>query len=162
MPKSITGSVGLGGRNFPPNDVLTVQFLLNCVPIENGGPDPELVLDGITGPKTIRAIQQFQKANFGFFDGRVDPGGRTLRALQQFDPEPNLPLGFGGGKSGFGRSKKGGGGPRFKKGGLGPGKDPGGKIAPGPDPGGKTSPGGKFGGKSAPGGKLSPRPGFKF
>jgi peptidoglycan hydrolase-like protein with peptidoglycan-binding domain len=139
-----------------------VQFLLNCVPTDSGGPDPELVMDGIAGPKTIGAIQQFQQMNFGFADGRVDPSGRTLRALQEFDPEPNLPLGLFGGKSGFGRSKKGDGRPRSKKGGPGFGGDPGGKSAPGPNFGGKTFPGGKFGGKSAPGGKFGPRPGSKF
>lgn len=32
MPKTIAGSVGRGGRNYPASDVMTVQYLLNCVP----------------------------------------------------------------------------------------------------------------------------------
>ena len=39
MPKAISGSVGRGGR-FPPSDVMTVQYLLNCVPASQGGPSP--------------------------------------------------------------------------------------------------------------------------
>jgi peptidoglycan hydrolase-like protein with peptidoglycan-binding domain len=140
--------------------VVTVQFLLNCVPVQQGGPQPELVMDGIAGPKTNRAIEVFQLRNLGFADGRVDPGGRTLRALQQFDPAPNQPLGFGGGKRGG--TKKGGGFPLGKKSGPGLGADFGGKTGPGGKFGGKTAPGGKFGGKSAPGGKLGGGPGFKF
>ena len=86
MPKPIDGSVGRGGRSFPAKHVLTVQYLLNCVPAGSGGPQPELVMDGICGPKTIKAIETFQRQNLGFADGRVDRGGRTLQALQQFDP----------------------------------------------------------------------------
>jgi hypothetical protein len=93
MPKSITGSVGRGGRNFPASDVMTVQYLLNCVPATQGGPSPELVVDGAAGPKTIAAIEKYQRAIAGACDGRVDPGGATLRALQARDPYPNQPLG---------------------------------------------------------------------
>jgi peptidoglycan hydrolase-like protein with peptidoglycan-binding domain len=76
----------------PPQSVLIVQYLLNCVPAGNGGPVPELVVDGMAGPKTIAAIQKFQKTNFNFADGRVDPNGKTLKALQPYDPYPNAPV----------------------------------------------------------------------
>ena len=72
MPKTITSSVGRGGRNFPPVDVMTVQYLLNCVPMQHGGANPELVVDGAVGPKTIAAIEKFQRGNVGACDGRVD------------------------------------------------------------------------------------------
>jgi peptidoglycan hydrolase-like protein with peptidoglycan-binding domain len=93
MAKNITGSVGRGGRNYPPSDVMTVQYLLNCVPALQGGPSPELAVDGAAGPKTIAAIEKFQRAKSGACDGRVDPWGATLRALQERDPYPNQALG---------------------------------------------------------------------
>jgi peptidoglycan hydrolase-like protein with peptidoglycan-binding domain len=93
MAKSITLSVGSGGANLP-HDNLTVQYLLNCVPVEDGGPIVELVVDGIIGPKTIAAIRSFQQKNTRTVDGRVDPeraGGRTIVALNDFDPHPDGP-----------------------------------------------------------------------
>jgi hypothetical protein len=95
MPKTITGSVGRGGRNYPHSDVMTVQYLLNCVPAAQGGPAKELVVDGAAGPRTIAAIEGFQRRLGGFADGRVDPGGATLRALQARDPHPNQSRGAG-------------------------------------------------------------------
>lgn len=89
--KSITGSVGLGGRNAP-NDVRTVQELLNNVPPEAGRPAPKLVVDGLSGPLTRAAIAKFQKAQLGFADSRVDPSGPTLKRLNE----------FGAGKTGLG------------------------------------------------------------
>jgi hypothetical protein len=87
MPRSISASVGrLGGVNRPP-DVVTVQELLNRVPPQKGGPAPPLVVDGRCGPLTIKAIQTFQLHHFSFrgMDGRVDPGGQTLRKLNEFE-----------------------------------------------------------------------------
>ena len=108
MPKTITSSVGRGGRNFPPVDVMTVQYLLNCVPMQHGGANPELVVDGAVGPKTIAAIEKFQRGNVGACDGRVDPGGATLRMLQAKanDPYPNQPLNANAIKSGGGQAGK--------------------------------------------------------
>lgn len=107
MPgKKILTSVGVGGANQPV-DVMTVQYLLNCVPAVQGGPPEELAVDGLVGPKTVAAIRRFQGAQFGWGDGRVDAekaGGRTLPVLQRFDPFPDLELLI----AGFKRHKKGG------------------------------------------------------
>ncbi len=92
MPKTISASVGLKGANKK-EDVLTIQNLLNKVPPSQGGPDPLLVLDGICGPKTRKAIQRFQLHHFGWCgtDSRVDPGHQTLAKLNEFDPDPLPP-----------------------------------------------------------------------
>ena len=92
MAREIRASVGrLGGVNRP-QDVRTVQELLNEVPLASGGPVPKLDQDEICGFKTIRAIQTFQLHHFGFkgADGRVDPGRRTLAKLNEFDQTPRL------------------------------------------------------------------------
>jgi hypothetical protein len=77
---SITGSVGVGGRNTPA-DVKAIQAALNDIPPSDGGPDPKLAVDGIAGPKTNKAIAKFQQRNIGWSDGRIDPGGPTLKAI---------------------------------------------------------------------------------
>ena len=84
-PAAISASVGFGGKNLAA-DVRTVQKLLNAVPQIAGGPVPPLAVDGLVGPKTIAAIQRFQKAQLGWSDGRVDPGGPTIQRLRQFSP----------------------------------------------------------------------------
>lgn len=136
MAKTITGGVGRGGRNFPPVDVMTVQYLLNCVPAGQGGPSPELAVDGAAGPKTIAAIEKFQRTLGAICDGRVDPGGATLRALQGRDPYPHQPIAQGGAKGAQGGQPAGKGGPFGKSGGGNQGGFPtGGKAG---DPFGKT------------------------
>ena len=119
MAKAIQGSVGKSGVNGS-QSVLIVQYLLNCVPAANGGPVTELVVDGIAGPKTIAAIERFQKAHFSSADGKVDAKGNTLKALQQYDPFPQIPLVIKGqqskgakigGGAGTGGQKTGGGAP---------------------------------------------------
>ncbi|MCM2253712.1 MAG: hypothetical protein NDJ19_15235, partial [Ramlibacter sp.] len=85
MLKRIQASVGFGGRNNPA-DVMTAQYLLNCVPAAQGGPLRELVIDGIVGPLTMGAIRKFQNAMLGRSDGRIDPDGGTIRALLPYDP----------------------------------------------------------------------------
>lgn len=136
MPKSITSAVGRGGRNFPPADVMTVQYLLNCVPAARGGPAPELTVDGAVGPKTIAAIEKFQRSLGGFADGRVDPGGATLLALQAKDPYPGQSMQAQTAKSG---------GPAGQKGGQFPGANKGGQFPPGGAKGGQYPPGAKSG-----------------
>ena len=90
MPKSISASVGKGGTNRV-NDVVTIQYLLNCVPAYVGGPEQELVVDGLVGPLTIGAISHLQTTQLGFCDGRVDPGGKTFQKIVPFDPNPTGP-----------------------------------------------------------------------
>ncbi|HKE93616.1 MAG TPA: peptidoglycan-binding protein [Povalibacter sp.] len=91
--KSMTASVGQGGVNAAA-DVMLVQYLLNCVPVSQGGPISDLAVDGIMGPKTLQSIVQFQKTQFGKSDGRVDPekyGGHAIVSLSAFDPIPDSP-----------------------------------------------------------------------
>ena len=75
---TISGSVGRGGMNAR-NDVTTIQSLLNnCT----APPSPLLAVDGVVGPKTIGAIENYQRNVVrGTVDGRVDPNGATLRSL---------------------------------------------------------------------------------
>jgi hypothetical protein len=76
---SVGASVGRNARNNK-SDVTKVQGRLNALMI---APRKTLVVDGICGMKTRRMIADFQKnaADFRWPDGRVDPGGRTLNAL---------------------------------------------------------------------------------
>ena len=88
--KSIRATVGEGGANIPA-DVATVQYLLNCVPFSEGGPDRELKIDGFAGVITIEAIKRFQKARLNKSDGLVDTavtGGSTFDELKKYDPLP--------------------------------------------------------------------------
>ena len=82
MPSTLSGSVGRNGKNDAP-DVRLVQTLLN----RHGA---KLTVDGSAGPGTIAAIENFQrtKMNISAPDGRVDPGGRTLTALQSNNTTP--------------------------------------------------------------------------
>ena len=99
MAKTIHGSVGKGGANRPA-DVVIIQYLLNCVPANQGGPREELALDGICGPKTNEAIHSFQKKMAGSGLGWLDVGGPTLTALGSFDPYPDYKLNLSGFKVG--------------------------------------------------------------
>lgn len=70
-----TASVGRGGRNKRA-DVLVVQEALNAR--ANAG----VRVDGKCGPKTIKAIEAFQKTLGGFKpDGLIQPGKSTAQAL---------------------------------------------------------------------------------
>ena len=175
MAKSITGAVGRGGRNFPALDVMTVQYLLNCVTADQGGPSPELAVDGAVGPKTVAAIEKFQRASGCVCDGRIDPGSATLRVLQTKarDPYPNQPVSAGPMKLGgdplaqklaYGQpgAAKLGGDPLAQKlgygqpGGKGVQADPFGQKGSYGQPGGKgaaVDPYGQKGGYGQPGGK---------
>lgn len=81
---SLRGSVGRNGRNLR-EDVVQIQDALNRVGPSTGGPLVPLVVDGFVGPKTIRAIEDFQKFQFPSktADGRVDPGQRTVGRLNE-------------------------------------------------------------------------------
>jgi hypothetical protein len=98
MERSIQQPVGDGikARNFY-DDVVTIQELLNEISIENGGPNPPLKVDGTCGHKTKSAIQNFQLKHFGWklADARVDPGGATLRKMNEMAGAPEFKsLGF--------------------------------------------------------------------
>ena len=80
MHIEIANSVGSGGVNTV-SDVFRVQLLLNVW--RNSVRLSEITEDGLVGPETLGAITAFQKAKTGWVDGRIDPGGRTLRALQE-------------------------------------------------------------------------------
>lgn len=82
MINSILRSVGIGGANLP-DDVRSVQAMLNLIPTSLGGPNPLLKVDGLAGPKTNGGIHAFQRQHFGFSgaDGRVDPGQGTLQKI---------------------------------------------------------------------------------
>jgi peptidoglycan hydrolase-like protein with peptidoglycan-binding domain len=74
-PFEISGTVGRGGKNKL-EDVQAVQTALN-VRAKAG-----LTVDGKCGPKTIAAIQAFQKTiGYANPDGLVEPGKATARAL---------------------------------------------------------------------------------
>lgn len=76
---TLTASVGRGGINHP-NDARTVQSLLN----KNRPIGHSLIaVTGKMNPETISAIEEFQKrvVNLDTPDGRVDPDGKTLKAL---------------------------------------------------------------------------------
>lgn len=76
---SLTGPVGRGGKNKP-DDVKFVQRALG------------LNEDGKCGPQTIGAIENFQKSlGQAKPDGRIDPGGPTLRALMSGGLGAKLP-----------------------------------------------------------------------
>ena len=73
----------VGGKVVNPNrgEVLYVQQLLNkhrAVPLR------PIAEDGVEGPATRAAIEEFQRrvVKMPVPDGRVDPGGATLRALE--------------------------------------------------------------------------------
>ncbi|WP_426956243.1 hypothetical protein [Muricoccus radiodurans] len=102
MGVTIWYSVGAGGFNAP-DDAVKVQGLLNAVPVDQGGPLAPLVVDGLVGPKTTGAIYRYQSTQFGWADGRVDPGGATIGRLGGAAPG-----GAGSGSSGSGRPSGGG------------------------------------------------------
>jgi hypothetical protein len=84
---TIIGSVGKGGKNLL-LDVKKIQEALNgCANVT-----PKLIVDGRVGSHTFHAILQLQMSLFYFHefcDGRIDPHGRTLRALN--NPRSALP-----------------------------------------------------------------------
>lgn len=83
---SIDLPVGQGpkARNVNP-DVRTIQAALNKISINQGGPKIPLVVDGKVGPKTNKAITDFQLKHFGIkgADGLIEPGKQTLNRINQ-------------------------------------------------------------------------------
>jgi peptidoglycan hydrolase-like protein with peptidoglycan-binding domain len=88
----ITASVGRGGKNRL-DDVRSVQELLN----RHRSPSQTPVgVDGLMNSETIAAIEEFQKriVDLAAPDGRVDPDGKTFKALVAGQPlaSPVSPL----------------------------------------------------------------------
>lgn len=84
---TISGSVGAGGINRY-NDVAEIQELLNTrLPAGMRS----LRIDGDYGPLTAAAIENVQRRFVGLSrpDGRIDPHGPTLRALNFARPRPH-------------------------------------------------------------------------
>lgn len=80
MPVTISKRVGKGGDNLP-DDVKAVQAALNPqLPALGLAP---LAVSGVADAATIAAISEFQRCvvKLANPDGRVDPGGNTLKAL---------------------------------------------------------------------------------
>jgi len=79
---SISKTIGKGVHTPPRDrDVLMVQQLLNkSRPVSLG----KIAEDGTIGPNTVAAIEEFQSRVVRMVgtDGRVDPNGATIRALE--------------------------------------------------------------------------------
>ena len=77
--KTIVASVGHGGLNRT-DDVRRVQELLNR---HMQPPQRPLVVDGVMSPRTIAAIEAFQRRvlNIHRPDGRIQPDDSTMVAL---------------------------------------------------------------------------------
>jgi len=85
--QTIVASVGHGGLNRT-DDVRLVQELLNR---HMQPPQRPLVVDGIMSPRTIAAIEAFQRRVLDMRrpDGRIQPGDPTMVALaRQADQTP--------------------------------------------------------------------------
>ncbi|WP_328876144.1 hypothetical protein OHT76_42045 [Streptomyces sp. NBC_00287] len=76
----ISQSVGRNGANLR-REAQYVQALLNVFRAERG--QTLLDLDGLVGPKTIGAIEEYQTVVTGIVDGRVDPGAQAITALEE-------------------------------------------------------------------------------
>jgi peptidoglycan hydrolase-like protein with peptidoglycan-binding domain len=87
---SITKAVGRGVSNTNKTDVELVQKLLNRHRLPSA---KALKEDGLVGPKTIEAIEEFQRrvVKMSKPDGRVDPGGGTFLALSAGGGLPAAP-----------------------------------------------------------------------
>jgi len=76
----ISDKVGEGEANLT-DDVVRVQSLLNEFRSRNGR--ALITVDGKVGPETIGAIRDFQQAVTRVVDGRVDPNGPAITALEE-------------------------------------------------------------------------------
>jgi len=74
-------SVGQGGLNRR-DDAIAIQGLLGDLLIAQGS--SPLKIDGIVGPRTNKAILDYQRSTSGLpQDGRIDPNGPTLKQLDE-------------------------------------------------------------------------------
>jgi peptidoglycan hydrolase-like protein with peptidoglycan-binding domain len=75
----LSGSVGKSGLNRTA-DVFRVQEALHIARAQEDM--PPIQVDGLVGPQTIGAIEDFQHRHTQVGDGRIDPHGPTLRELE--------------------------------------------------------------------------------
>jgi hypothetical protein len=93
----IGAAVGLSATNKY-DDVMAIQYALDKVPPLDGGPNPQIKIDGNCGQETIRTIQNFQLKQFGWpgMDGKVEPERQTHLKLRELSKKyqvfPYLPL----------------------------------------------------------------------
>jgi hypothetical protein len=80
-------------------DVRTIQASLNKIKTTQGGPAIPLAVDGKCGPKTNKAIWDFQFHHFKFkgADGVIEPGKQTIQRINQLlfanlPVDPNVDL----------------------------------------------------------------------
>ena len=78
---TIGASVGEGGTNSEA-DVRAVQQLLSAAGFDTKG------IDGDYGTNTRNAIIAFQKTFLSNPDGRIDPGGQSIRRLEETSAKP--------------------------------------------------------------------------
>lgn len=83
---------GFKAKNLD-KDVRTIQSSLNQIKPLHGGPAVPLVVDGKCGPKTNKAIHDFQFKQFGIkgADGLIEPGKQTINRINQL-LFSNLPI----------------------------------------------------------------------
>ncbi|MCQ6563986.1 peptidoglycan-binding domain-containing protein [Paenibacillus mendelii] len=90
---ALGNTVGVGGTNDHA-DVQAVQIMLNDWRTNNGR--NAIGMDGLAGSETIDAITDFQQSVTGAADGRIDPGGPAIIALERahlqsiVSPDPTL------------------------------------------------------------------------
>ena len=77
---TISASVGRSGANLRA-DVIRIQESLNIA--RRLTHLPPIGVDGWVGPLTIGAITDFQRGAATPTDGRIDPRGPTLKALEK-------------------------------------------------------------------------------
>ncbi len=93
----ISQSVGINSPNLY-DDVRAIQYHLNQVPPVDGGPNPQLQINGDCTPATLEAIRKFQLKYFGQpgVTGKIEPGKETLAKLNEisgkYDVHPKLPM----------------------------------------------------------------------
>jgi peptidoglycan hydrolase-like protein with peptidoglycan-binding domain len=75
---------GFGAKNLD-KDVRNIQEALNKIKPLHGGPEVPLDVDGKCGPKTNKAIRNFQLKQFGMkgADGLIEPGKQTITRINQ-------------------------------------------------------------------------------
>jgi hypothetical protein len=78
----LTRSVGSGCANLS-DDVSQIQAAMNMIASVWGAPEDSFQVDGNFDSTVSAAIHRFQKRQFGFHDGNIAPGGKTVAKLEQ-------------------------------------------------------------------------------